>query len=134
MCFWDKKYYKLGFVDGFYIKKEIRENKIEFPSRKNNINEDTFFNNCYDDFIDYFERKKSENLFIRDDYKELTKKMQEIKNKFPRTRDFIEDEEINELTTDEMKALLEIIRINGQLEALEIEEAFKTGIKEAGML
>ena len=134
MCFWDKQYYKLGFVDGFYIKKEIRENKIEFPSRKNNINEDTFFNNCYDDFIDYFERKKSENLFIRDDYKELTKKMQEIKNKFPRTRDFIEDEEINELTKEEMKALSEIIQINGQLEVLEIEEAFKTGIKEAGML
>ena len=60
--------------------------------------------------------------------------MQEIKNKFPRTRDFIEDEEINELTTDELKALLKIIRIKGQLEALEIEEAFKTGIKEAGML
>ncbi len=134
MCFWDKQYYKLGFVDGFYIKKEIRENKIEFPSRKNNINEDTFFNNCYDDFIDYFERKKSENLFIRDDYKELMKKMQEIKNKFPRARDFIEDEEINELTKEEMKALSEIIQINGQLETLEIEEAFKTGIKEAGML
>ena len=62
------------------------------------------------------------------------KKMQEIKNKFPRTRDFIEDEEINELTKEEMKALSEIIQINGQLEVLEIEEAFKTGIKEAGML
>ena len=136
MCFWNKQYYKQGFIDGIYIKKEIIECNMQCSKIKlerNNIN-DTFFNNCYDDFIDYFEDQKSKKLLIRDDYKNLTIKLQEIKNKYPKVRNFIEDEIVVNLTNDEMKALLEIKNINEKMEILEVEEAFKIGIKEAYML
>ena len=48
---------------------------------------------------------------------------------------FIEDEEINKnLNTEELKAVLEIIDIENNINALEVEEAFILGLKENEML
>jgi hypothetical protein len=136
MCFWNKQYYKLGFLDGLFFKKEIRELKENFTSNKNaeKTNTDVFFNYCTDDFFDYFERQKSKKMAKREDYKKLLNKMQEIKNKYPKARAFIEDEEISILSKEEMQAVLDIIEIDKDIEALEIEEAFKLGLKENEML
>lgn len=136
MCFWNEQYYKLGFLDSVYLKKELIERKMIFQKDKNTdtSKNDSFFNNYIVDFIDYFEKQKSENLSKRADYKELINKMEEIKNKYPKARAFIEDEKINELTQEEMKAVLEIVGIDKDLQALEVEEAFKLGLKEQNML
>ena len=61
--------------------------------------------------------------------------MQEIKNKYPNVRLYIEDEEIDKnLNKEELKAVLEIIEIENNMNALEIEEAFRLGLKENEML
>lgn len=79
MCFWNEQYYKLGFLDSVYLKKELIERKTEFQKTKNEdtSTDDSFFNNCIADFIDYFEKQKSKNLLNRADYKELIKKMEQ---------------------------------------------------------
>lgn len=136
MCFWNEQYYKLGFLDSVYLKKELIERKAIFQKEKktDTSRNDSFFNNCIADFMDYFEKQKSENLLKRADYRELITKMEEIKNKYPKARAFIEDEEINTLTQEEMKAILEIVGIDRDLQILEVEEAFKLGLKEQNML
>lgn len=137
MCIWDKEYYKLGLLDGMNFKSEIRNLKERLSSKDNadTSNIDTFFNNCLDDFLDYFEREKSRKLAKRKDYIELKNKRQQIKEKYPNVRLFIEDEEINKtLNTDELRAVLDIIEIEHDISALEVEEAFKLGLKENEML
>ncbi len=132
MCFWNEQYYKLGFLDFMYLKKELVERKEKFSKEKekDTSKEDNFFNNCIADFMDYFEKQKSKNLLNRADYKGMINKMEEIKNEYPKARAFIEDEEINTLTQEEMKAILEIVGIDRDLQILEVEEAFKLGLKE----
>lgn len=137
MCFWDREYYKLGFLDGMNFKTELRNLKEKLSSKDNaDITEmDSFFNNCLDDFLDYFERQKTERLSKRTEYIELRNKMQEIKNKYPNVRLYIEDEETDKnLNKEELMAVLEIIEIENNMNALEVEEAFKLGLKENQML
>lgn len=136
MCFWNEQYYKLGFLDFMYLKKELIEKKEKFLKENNEdiSQKDNFFNNCIDDFMDYFEKKKSKDLLNRADYKELTNKIEEIKNKYPKARAFIEDEKIETLNEEEMKVILEIIGIDRDLQILEVEEAFKLGLKEQSLL
>lgn len=123
-------------MDAVCLKKEIWDRKAELEKTNNEdtSNNDSFFNNYIADFIDYFERQKSEKLFKRADYKELINKIHEIKIKYPKARAFIEDEEITPLTSEEMKAVLKIIEINNDIDILEVEEAFRLGLKEQSML
>lgn len=132
MSFWNEQYYKLGFLDSVYLKKELIEKSLIFQKNQNEdtSNPDNFFHNCSSDFMDYFEEQKSKNLLNREDYKNMTNKMKEIKNKYPKVRAFIEDEEIEILTKEEMKAVFEIIGIDRDLQILEVQEAFKLGLKE----
>ena len=65
----------------------------------------------------------------RADYKEKTKLIQEIMKKYPKLRAFIEDEEIEELSKDEVEKLLEISTIQSESSNIENEEIFKLGIK-----
>ncbi len=58
----------------------------------------------------------------------------EIKNKYPKVRAFIEDGEIKILNEEEIKAVFEIVGIDRDLQILEVEEAFKLGLKEQSML
>ena len=50
MCFWHKPYYKLGFIDGMRLKKEIREGKII----ENTSNDSIILQNI-NEISDYFE-------------------------------------------------------------------------------
>lgn len=137
MCFWDREYYKLGLLDGMNFKTELRNLKEKLSSKDNaDITEmDSFFNNCLDDFLDYFERQKTERLSKKTEYIELRNKMQEIKNKYPDVRLYIEDEKTDKnLNKEELKAVLEIIEIENNMNELEVEEAFKLGLKENQML
>ena len=130
MDFWNRQYYKLGFVDGNNIKVELKEEK----EKMYNHNQENFLDNCCLDFIDYFEKQKCKNLLNRSDYQEITKKIEDIKNKYPKTRAFIEDSICDNLSPEEQKAILEIIGLNDELEILEIKEAFKLGIREKELI
>lgn len=66
----------------------------------------------------------------RKDYKEITDKMSAIKDKYPNVRTFVEDGEVVNLTMEELKAVLEYISLDDDIEKLEKIETFKLGIKE----
>ena len=131
MFFWNREFYKLGFLDGINFKNEIRRLKEKMSCKNEDTSEiDTFFYTCADNLLDYIEREKSKRLAKREDYKELTKKKAEIKKQYPKVRSFIEDEETEILNLNELKAVLEIIDIEYNIMGLEVEEAFKLGLKE----
>lgn len=66
-----------------------------------------------------FERQKDIRLNENDEYKTLKKKMQDIKNQYQNVRLYIEDEEVdNTLNTDKVKAVLKIIEIENNMNAL----------------
>ena len=100
MCFWHKPYYKLGFIDGMRLKKEIREGKII----ENTSNDSIILQNI-NEISDYFEEQKYRNLKKNKEYDKIRHKIEEIKNKYPRVREFFEDDKIEQLTKKEMKAI-----------------------------
>lgn len=129
ICFWYKAYYKIGFIDGISLKREIKEERIE------NINSnDSIFNQNLNEITDYFEEKKYKSLKVNKEYKKISTEIEKIKTKFPKIRDFIEDDEITEFTQEESKALLKIIRLNDDRAMYEENEMFKIGLKEGKAL
>lgn len=74
MCFWEQQYYKLGFVDGVYFKKEMKEQKEIFANNaiKDNMENHSFFYIWKHSLIEFLTakiRKKSK------EYAEITNKM-----------------------------------------------------------
>lgn len=129
MCFWHKPYYKLGFVDGISLKKQIEEEKIT----NNNCEESVIYQNI-NEISDYFEEKKYRNLKENEEYKKVTKGIEEIKNKFPKVRNFIENDEITEFTQEEMQAILNIIALHDDRAMYEADEMLKIGLREGKAL
>ena len=128
MCCWYKAYYKVGFIDGISLKREIKE-RIE------NINSnDSIFNPNLNEITDYFEEKKYKSLKANSEYQKIATEIEKIKTKFPKIREFIEDDEITEFTQEESKSLLKIIRLNDDRAMYEENEMFKIGLKEGKAL
>ncbi len=133
MCFWEQQYYKLGFVDGVYFKKEMKEQKEIFANNaiKDNMENDSFFYIWKHSLIEFLTaeiRKKSK------EYAEITNKMSEIKKQFDNVRIFLEDREVIELTKEELKAVIEYINLKEKIEDIEKVEMFKLGLKETNWL
>ena len=129
ICFWYKAYYKIGFIDGISLKREIKEERIE------NINSnDSIFNQNLNEITDYFEEKKYKSLKVNSEYQKIATEIERIKTKFPKIRYFIEDDEITEFTQEESKALLKVIRLNDDRATYEENEMFKIGLKEGKLL
>lgn len=129
MCFWHKPYYKLGFIDGMRLKKEIREGKII----ENTSNDSIILQNI-NEISDYFEEQKYRNLKKNKEYDKIRHKIEEIKNKYPRVREFFEDDKIEQLTKKEMKAILDITELQDDRAMYEEEEMFKIGLREGKAL
>lgn len=71
----------------------------------------------------------------RKDYKQIKDKMREIKNKYANVRLFIEDRVVTaNLTKEELKAVLEYINLDDEIERIEKIETFKWGLKEGNWL
>lgn len=129
MSFWHKPYYKTGFIDGISFKKQIEEEKIT----DNNREESVIYQNI-NEISDYFEEKKYKNLKENEDYKKVTREIEEIKKKFPKVRKFLEDDEITEFTTEEMRAMHKIIALYDDRAMYEADEMFKIGLREGKSL
>ncbi len=124
--FWNKQYYKLGFADGMQFKEEIRP---KMKDKGENYNLNLSDSNLYDYIEDYIESQRMKHLRERSEYKKKTDEIKNLKEEYPKVRSFIEDEEITELSNEELKAVLKIMNLNDSIEVFEIEETFKMAIK-----
>lgn len=135
MSFWDKQYYKLGFLDRIYLKKEINETRNTFLVNKiDDTNKNSFFHKYIDSIMQFLEDNRFSNWRKRKDYKTITDKMTKIKNKYPNVRTFVDDRVAIELTKEELQAVLEYISLDDDIERIEKIETFKLGIKEGNSL
>ena len=101
-------------------------NKLKDEKNSN----DNFFYNYIDSIMQFIEDNRFNIWSKRKDYKEITDKMRAIKNKYPNIRTFVDDRQVVDLTKEELKAVLEYISLDDDIERLEKIATFKLGIKE----
>lgn len=85
-------------------------------------------------FIDFIEEGKTARLKEREDYQKALLEIEKIKEKYPKVREFLEDDKISDFTKEENEAILKIIKLNNDATSIEVEEVFKLGIKEGTLL
>ncbi len=129
MCFWYKPYYKKGFIDGISLKNQIKDEKSINNSREKSI----IYQNI-NEISDFFEEQKYKNLKQNNDYMKIVKEIAEIKEKFPKIRDLFENNEITEFSKEEVKAILDIIKLQDDRAMYETDEMFKIGLREGKAL
>lgn len=135
MTLWDRQYYKLGFLDGMYLKKELQENQEKLLNKNiYNSKKDSFFNECMDSIIEFVDYKQYGKWKEREDYKTICNKIVEIKEKYPNVRHFIDEDVITKLSKKELKAVSEIIDLSKKCEKIKLVETFKLGLKEGWSL
>lgn len=126
MTLWDRQYYKLGFLDGMYLKKEIVDSSNRFVNSEVEDFQDTFIYknmHCIKEMLGV-------NIWKIKTYTEIVHKMSKIKEKYPKIMNFIEQSEIVELTKNEIKALREYLSLANDIQDIELVETFKLGLKE----
>ena len=120
-----------SFIYGVCCDKEYTIEKRAKNKLKDEQNsKDNFFYNYIDSIMQYIEDNRFNIWSKTKDYKEITDKMRAIKNKYPNVRTFVEDRQVVDLTKEELKAVLEYISLDDDIERLEKIETFKLGIKE----
>lgn len=129
MSFWHKPYYKFGFIDGMSLKREIQEEK----NIANDLNKSIIYQNI-NEISDFFEEQKYKNLKQNNDYMKIVKEIAEIKEKFPKIRDLFENNEITEFSKEEVKAILDIVKLQDDKAMYETDEMFKIGLREGKAL
>ena len=130
MSFWDRQYYKLGFLDKIYLKKEIVDDNRKFTNDNVGDLKDTFI---YKN-INFIKEMLGVNIWERKDYKEIVHKMSKIKEKHPNVMNFIERNKIVKLTEKEVKALREYLELADNMQNIELVETFKLGLKDNSLL
>ncbi len=90
-----------------------------------------FYDECLDDFYEYIEIKKIKLVRDNPKYLELHDKIINIKKNNAKIRKYIEDNEIETLSVDELSELLELIKANEDINVLYEKIIFKLGFKEA---
>ena len=130
ISFWDKQYYKLGFLDRIYLKKEIADNDKMFIG--NNIKDlkDTFIYKS----MQFIRELLGNNIWNRKDYKEIVHKMSKIKEEYPNVMNFLEKKEIVTFTKKEQKALSKYLILADNMQEIELVETFKLGLKDSNLL
>ena len=124
----NKEYYKLGIKNGVQIIREIEETTPEQVAEFDQYFK--FFDGENTDFNDFIEEYKVRHIYKDSKYAENRAKIKEILDKNPRIRNFVEDDEIVELTKNELEELLKIYRIKEDQNAIETAYIFKLGIRE----
>ena len=84
-----------------------------------------------DYFADYFENQRVSRIRLKQEYKKIEKAICEIKDNHPNVTNFLEDEESVKLNDEEEKAIREILKLQEEINEIELKEAFKLGFKEA---
>lgn len=121
--FWNKQYYKLGFLDRIFLKKEIADNKAKFVDDNVSSIEDNLIYSSRS----VIKVRLGENLWNIKKYKEIVHKMSKIKEEHPNVMNFLEKDEIVNFTKDEIKALSEYLKLADDMQEIEFIETFKLG-------
>lgn len=121
--FWNRTYFKLGMTDREKIRNEFFNNKLEKK-------EDTYLNNEANDISEWVEEQKRKYTFGTKEYIELQKKYNQISKKYPNAIKVFEDLEPIILNKEEMKALVELRKIDISMGHMEKKLCFKLGMKE----
>lgn len=124
MEFWNCTYFKLGMTDREKIRNEFFKSKLEKE------NKDTYFNNETNDISDWVEEQKRKYTFRTEEYKELQRKYNEIGEKYPNVLEVFENLEPIVLNKEEMKALIDLRKIDIEMGHMEKKLCFKLGMKE----
>lgn len=130
-CYWNEKFYKLGFVDKIGLKedaKQLRKDYINIDDSNNIIEKNM------NELADYIETEKVKRLKNIKKYVELNNKIGKLKEKYPRVCEFIENKKIANFTREEIKAISEIIELDSSMHSIIEDESFKLGIKEGCLL
>ena len=128
--FWNKQYYKLGFLDRIYLKKEIADNKRKFVADNTGELEDTLIYKS----MCFIKEMLGTNLWNIKKYKEIVHKMSKIKEEYPNVKEFIERNEIVNFSKKEVKALSEYLKLADDMQDIEFIETFKLGLKDSSLL
>lgn len=121
---WNCTYFKLGMRDREKIRNEFFENKLKTKEC------DTFLNNKKDEFSEWLEEQKNKYTFETKEYKELQKKYNEISENYPNCIEVFEDLKPINLNIEEIKALIELRKIDIEMGNMEKDLCFKLGMKE----
>jgi hypothetical protein len=121
---WNCTYFKLGMRDSQKIRNEFYENKIEMKD------EDTFLNYECNGLSEWIEMQKRKYTLGTKEYKDLLKKYKEISQKYPNVIEVFENLKPIVLTNEEMKALVELRKIDIDMGCMEKNLCFKLGMKE----
>lgn len=124
MEFWNRTYFKLGMTDREKIRNEFFTKRIEQE------NKDTYLNNKNNDISLWIEEQKRKYTFGTKEYKKLQKKCNEIGKKYPNALKVFEDLEPIVLNKEEMKALVDLRKIDIAMGHMEKKLCFKLGMKE----
>ena len=103
---------------------EVKEEKKEIETKT------VFFDEYSDDFYDYLNTNRVRMLKENAEYKELEVKREKVKADNPNIRAIFEDKEAVQLTEDEVKAVLDMLEIEGDINTIETIENFKLGARE----
>ena len=92
---------------------------------------ESFFNSYNDDFFEYFDRYKVLKIMQNKEYKKINQQICSVKETYPKVISLLEDKESVPLNYEEGKAINKILKLQEELDGIEIKEAFKLGFKEA---
>lgn len=122
--FWSLIYFKLGMIEREKIRNEFYKKELE--TKEN----DLFINYEGNNFSEWLEEQKEKYTFVTKEYKELSKRYKEISEKFPNATEVFEDLKPISLNDEEMKALIELRKIDIDMGYMEKDICFKLGMKE----
>ncbi len=122
--FWSLLYFKLGMIEREKIRNEFFRYELE---EKEN---DLFINFESNNFSEWLEEQNKKYTFITDEYKELLKRYKEISEKYPNVTEVFENLKPIVLNDEEMKALVELRKIDINMGYMEKDLCFKLGMKE----
>ena len=91
----------------------------------------SFINEHKDVFNEFFNCHVKDKLSKREDYKVIMDKIHDIYEKYPKIREFIEDEIPMNFEKEETEAFIELYKCNDSLKIIELLEVFKLGGREA---
>ena len=86
------------------------------------------------EIFDFFEDEKQKRLKTNQEYQKVNQDIENIKDKYPKVKDFMQNEKIDNLSKEELKAILEIIEMYENRAMYEANEMLKIGLREGKAL
>lgn len=125
---WKVEFFKEGYFSAMKLVKEIQE-RLQKEKVKNK-KEKGFFDYCEDDFYDYFDRESRQNLALNEDYKKAKDTINYIKKKYPKIRELLDSDKYEGINNEEREQIVKIRVSQGEMDLIELIEAYKLGLKD----